>query len=235
MEEKARILEVYRKRDLRSQPHFFAYEDLAHLFRIHERHRRTLLLLRNAGYIQLSDLKILDVGCGDGNLLRQFIQWGAKTGNLAGIELRAEPADYARSLIPQLDIRCGSADVLPWPDESFDVVCQHTVFTSILDPRLRIQIAAEMQRVLKDGGAILWYDFIYDNPRNPDVRGIGRKEIQDLFPELEINLQKITLAPPIARKIPEKLLSLLYPLLAMFPWLRTHYLGLLSKRQAGDT
>jgi SAM-dependent methyltransferase len=230
MEEKKRILEVYKKRELRDQKGFFIYENLAHFFRIYERHRAALLLLRVGGYYPLNNLKILDIGCGDGNLLRQFLQWGAKTENLAGIELRPEPVEYARSLNPQLDIRCGSADELSWADESIDLVCQHTVFTSILDLKLKMQVASEMQRVLKFGGAILWYDFIYNNLRNPDVRGVGEREIHNLFPGLEINLKKITLAPPIARRIPEKLLPVLYPLLALFPWLRTHYLGLFIKK-----
>lgn len=235
MEEKSRILEVYRKRDSRKQEHFFVYEDLAHLFRTFERYRETLLLLRDAGYYSLADLTLLDVGCGDGSLLRKFLQWGMKAENLAGIELRPEPVEYALSRNPQLDIRCGSADVLPWPDACFDMVCLHTVFTSILDARSKSQIASEMQRVLRTGGAVLWYDFIYNNPSNPDVRGIRAREIRDLFPALKINLRKITLAPPIARRIPERLLPVLYPLLATFPWLRTHYLGLLIKRQTGDT
>jgi SAM-dependent methyltransferase len=230
MEETARILAAYKKRDLGSQKQFFVYEDMAHLFRTYERYRATLVVLKAGGYYPLSDQKILDVGCGDGNLLRQFLQWGAEPENLAGIELRPEPVDYARSLNPQLNFRCGSADELPWPDASFNLVCLHTVFTSILDLNLKLRIASEIYRVLKPAGAILWYDFIYNNPRNPDVRGIGRREIGDLFPTLEINLQKITLAPPIARRIPEKLLPVLYPLLAMIPWLRTHYLGLLIKR-----
>jgi SAM-dependent methyltransferase len=115
----------------------------------------------------------------------------------------------------------------------FDLVCQHTVFTSILDPVLRQQIASEMARVLRPGGAVLWYDFLYDNPRNPDVRGAGAKEIRDLFQSFDIHLSKVTLAPFIERRLPKLGLPLWYWLLTSLPPLRTHYLALLVK--TGET
>ena len=231
MYEHKRILTAYQKRQARSQAGdgFFGYGDLAHVYRIHERYRETLRLLRAAGYHPLSNLHILDVGCGDGNMLRQFLQWGATPERLAGIELRPEPVQKALHLNPNLDVRRGSATEIPWPDASFDLVCQHTVFTSILDPAMKRQIAAEMSRVLRPRGAMLWYDFMYSNPRNPDVRGVKAGEIRSLFPGFEMHLRRITLAPPISRRLPKSLLPVLHPLLAAIPLLRTHYLGLLVK------
>ena len=199
---------------------------------MHERYRETLRLFQAHGYHPLSKLQILDVGCGDGVMLRQFMQWGAWPENLAGIELRPEPVEKAGRLNPNLDLRCGSAIELPWPDDSFDLVCQHTVFTSILDKAMKRQIASEMTRVLRPGGSVLWYDYFYNNPSNPDVRGVKAKEIRSLFPDFEINLRPITLAPPIARRIPNALLPGLYPLLAALPFLRTHYLGIFTKQAA---
>lgn len=208
---------------------FFSYESLAHIVRIHDRHRETLRLLKRHGFHPLAETRLLDVGCGDGNLLRQCLQWGAQPANLAGIELQPDPVALSHELSPNLDVRCGSATSMPWSDESFDLVSAHTVFTSILSPEIRGQVAAEMDRVLRPGGAILWYDFMYDNPRNPDVRGVKRDEVQALFPAFDLHLRRISLAPPIARRIPSSLLPLAYPLLASFPPLRTHYLGLLLK------
>jgi SAM-dependent methyltransferase len=231
-----RILKVYQDLDarLQSADRFFGFENLAAVNRVYDRYRETLRLLKKAGYHPLTGLSILDVGCGDGHMLRQFVQWGALPGHLAGIELRPEPVKQALELTPTLDIRCGSATELPWSEASFDLVCQHTVFTSVLDQTMRQQIAAEMKRVLRPGGAILWYDFMYNNPKNQHVRGVKAGEIGSLFSGLEIHLHRITLAPPIARRIPESLLPLLYPLLATLPILRTHYLGLFIKRDKPD-
>ncbi|SRR5579871_1200365 len=229
MDEFDTILEAYRRHREQFPLTFFTYENMAHLCRIQERHRATLTTLARAGYCPLAGLRILDVGCGDGNMLRQFLQWGALPENLAGIDLRPAAADYARSLNPNLDVRCGDAIALPWPDESFDLVCQHTVFTSIVSPEVRKKVANEMCRVLRPGRAILWYDFIYNNPRNPNVRGIPRKKIQALFPDFDVRLCSLTLISMIARRLPEPLLPVLYPLLSAVRPLRTHCFGLLIK------
>ncbi|MBN1681628.1 MAG: class I SAM-dependent methyltransferase [Anaerolineae bacterium] len=229
--EHERIVRVYQgvEKRVQAQERFFGYENPAHHYRIQQRYRATLRMLHTAGFHPLCHQRILDVGCADGVMLRQFLQWRAQPGNLHGIDLRPGPVNAARRLCPNLDIRCGSAVDLPWPDASFDLVCQHTVFTSILSPDMKRQIAAEMARVLRPGGAVLWYDFMYNNPRNPNVRGVKQREIRALFPGFDGRLQRVTLAPLIARHIPESWLPLLYPVLAVFPPLRTHYLGLFVK------
>lgn len=230
--EHARISQAYHHLNERMQheAHFFTYRDYAHVIRLHERYWVTLVMLRQQGISNLQALRILDVGCGDGIMLRQLIQWGACPNNLAGIDLRPGPIEEALRLNPTLDVRCGSAVDLPWPENNFDLVSQYTVFSSILDPVMKQKVASEMQRVLRPGGMILWYDFIYNNPSNSDVRGIPAKEIRELFPSMQIHLKRITLVPPIARRIPPTMLPVLYPLLASLPILRTHYLGLFVKK-----
>jgi hypothetical protein len=64
----------------------------------------------------------------------------------------------------------------PYADSSFDLVLQSTVFTSILSSDIRKRVALEMIRVTRRGGAILWYDYFRNNPRNPDVRSVTATE-----------------------------------------------------------
>src|SRR5206468_12139162 len=116
---------------------------------------------------------------------------------------------------------------LPWPDAHFDVISQFVVFTSILDWSLKQQIAAEMLRVLKPSGVILWYDFRMNNPRNAQVRGIGRAEVERLFPLCNIRLHSLLLAPPVASMIVPRS-TRLASMLERVPFLRTHYLGLIK-------
>lgn len=224
-----RILEAYHKRAGLNRDQFFGYENPAHVYRIYERYLAILMLLRQHKMLPLDDKHILDVGCGEGGLLRQFIEWGADPQHLAGLDIRPEPLERAQTRNPAIDFQVQSGTELPQADASFDIVCQQTVFTSILDDVMRQQVAAEMMRVLKPNGLILWYDFRYGNPRNPDVRAVTRAEIAQLFPNFELHLRRITLAPPLARRLPDSWVPLFYPLLASLPFLRTHYLGVLAR------
>ena len=79
---------------------------------------------------------------------------------------------------------------------------QSTVFSSILNQSDRVNLANRLWSLLKPGGVILWYDFIYNNPKNKDVRKVTKKELKKLFYEASLfDLKKITLAPPVGRKV----------------------------------
>ena len=90
-------------------------------------------------------------------------------------------------------------------------------------------VSAEMRRVLRPGGAVLWYDFSYDKPRNLYVKVVKQREIEPLFPGFTYDLKRVTLASISARRLPSALLPVLYPLLSMTPILPTSHLGLLNK------
>ena len=78
------------------------------------------------------------------------------------------------------------------------------------------------------GGAVLWHDFVYDNPRNPDVRAVPLARVRALFPAAQVQAQRVTLAPPIGRAAC-RVSPALYPLLNAVALLRTHVLCTLAK------
>lgn len=180
----------------------------------------------------IGHLRVLEVGCGTGWLLRKFVEYGARPENLWGIDILEHRVAQARSISPNIAFVLGDARVLPFSDATFDLVAQFTLLTSVLDWSMKRQIASEMARVLKPGGLILWYDFRLNNPKNPNVRGIGRKEIARLFPGFSCLLKKVTLFPPLARRLaPYSWLAC--ALLEKLPFLRTHYLGVLKRQEHG--
>jgi len=230
MSEENRIIEYYREWDSQqAYKSFFGYRSLADLLMHQERVRNTLQLLQRYKVTShsIGGMKILDVGCGRGSILREYLKYGATPENLAGIDLSADRVDLAKRLAPHLDIRCASAADIPYEDQTFDLVMQHVVFATILDDDMLYAIAQQMVRVLKPNGIILWYDFFYDNPYNPGVRAVKKDKIKQLFPDLKLDLSRITLAPPIARNIPKPVLPVVYPILSSFRFLCTHYLGVL--------
>ena len=222
--EEKRINEAYARRQNDS---LYSRFTRAYLFMVQEREQRFLELLRRSDCAHLENKKILEIGCGAGDLLRDLIKWGARPENLVGIELIDERVTDARHLCPK-DVRIlqGNAGKLQLPDQTFDLVVQSTVFTSVLDYGTKQQMAAEMCRVLKRDGLIVWYDYHMNNPRNPDVRGVRLREIKALFPTCEIRLERITLAPPIARRVAPYSWLICY-FLSKIPWLCSHYIGVI--------
>jgi ubiquinone/menaquinone biosynthesis C-methylase UbiE len=224
--EESRIKEAYARR--RSGDLYSRFNS-AHLFMVQERERHFLSLLSRYGCAALEKKKILEIGCGTGDLLRDLVKWGARPENVTGIDLLPDRVAEAAHLCPkEMRIEQGNAANLRFPDGHFDLIIQSTVFTSVLDRQVKRRMASEMRRVIKPDGVIFWYDYHMNNPRNPDVLGVKREEIYDLFSGCHIELHRITLAPPIARLIAPYSWLLCY-LVEKIPLLCTHYIGVIRK------
>ncbi len=175
----------------------------------------------------LQNIRILDVGCGDGNVLRRLLLLGARPENLCGIDLIEERICRARAISPNICFLVGDAGALPFEGATWDMVLLFTVISSILDHEAQRRVASEAMRVLKPRGAVLWYDF-WVNPMNSDTEGISPTRIRDLFPDCNYVLQRTTLAPPLARRLARLSWPLCW-LLESLPLLCTHYMGLIYK------
>jgi SAM-dependent methyltransferase len=207
----------------------YSWFNPGHLFYIQERERGVLNLLKSQGLSRLPEQKILEIGCGTGYWLGEFIQWGARPENLTGIDLISEKLDTARSVLAvQVGLAQANAAYLPFPPGTFDLVLQSMLFTSVLDRAMKQAVAGEMLRVLKPRGHILWYDYFRNNPWNKDVRGVKKSEIYRLFPGCRFKLLRLTLAPPLARRL-APYSYLLCSFLEKLLFLNTHYLGIISK------
>ena len=224
--EESRIQEAYAKR---RSGNLYSRFNPAYLFMVQEREKFFLRLLSRHGCMPFETKKILEVGCGSGDVLRDFVKWGARPENVIGIDLLPDRVAEAVHLCPKATaIHQGNGVKLQFLDNTFDLVVQSTVFTSVLDAAMKKEMASEMCRVVKPEGLILWYDYYMDNPKNPDVKGVKSREIHALFSGCEIRLQRVTLAPPIARLLVPYSWLFCY-LLSKLPWLCTHYIGVIRK------
>ena len=198
-----------------------------HLFRVQRTDRATLAALKRHGFERLKSLDVLDVGCGDGRLLRSLIDWGADRRRLHGVELLPDRVEAAHRADPGLDVHQGDASALPFEDASFDLVFQATVFSSIVDEGMRRAVAADMARVLRSGGAVVSYDLRVARDRR-HMRGIGAADLRRLFPGFGVDARRVTLVPPLARML-ARWSWLACELLEEIPLLRTHELVVLRK------
>jgi len=197
----AHLHEIYAERAARlAGSDLYSLGNPAHLFAIQGRQRAVLRLLRREGLWPLAGKDVLEVGCGAGAVLLEWLSYGMEPGRLHGTDLLAERVADAHRLLPHVAVTVADGGRLPYPDGSFDAVLQFTVFSSILDKALCYTVANEMRRVLKPNGLILWYEF-WLNPLNKQTRGIRPGEVRSYFPNSQFSFERITLAPPLARRL----------------------------------
>jgi ubiquinone/menaquinone biosynthesis C-methylase UbiE len=101
--------------------------------------------------------RILDVGCGTGYLLRQLAARCPQASELAGID--AAPAMIgvaaATAADDRLHFRVGTAEELPWPAGTFDLVVSTTSFDHWADQQAGL---TECARVMVPGGTLVLAD-----------------------------------------------------------------------------
>src|SRR5437870_7682403 len=120
----------------------YAWFTPAYLFEMQHVERRLLALLYRNGISSLEGKCILEIGCGTGRWLREFVKWGARPRDVVGMDLLADRVGEANALCARrAHLFRGSAGALPLRSASFDLVAQFTVFTSILEPALKRQVA----------------------------------------------------------------------------------------------
>jgi SAM-dependent methyltransferase len=196
---------------------------------LQERQRAQLRLFARLGWSDFSQRTWLEVGCGSGGNLLDVLRLGWAPDRVTGLELLPERIAQARASLPAA-VRLIEGDALQasLPADSFDVVQAFTVFSSLLDDDFQQRLAQQMWRWVKPGGGVLWYDFVVNNPRNADVRGVSVQRVQALFPQGVLQSQRVTLAPPLARVLCRMHLAL-YGVFNGLPWLRTHRLIWIAK------
>ena len=95
--------------------------------------------------------RVLDLGCGTGELAPIFLQSGY---SYTGIDIAPERIAYARKTYPQGRFHVMDAGALRYPDGYFDQILVTGVLHHLSDDEVR-RIVAEMGRVLRPGGRAL--------------------------------------------------------------------------------
>jgi SAM-dependent methyltransferase len=98
------------------------------------------------GFIRDRDKRILDVGCGAGNMFHHLSRYGS----VIGIENNPKPIEIARRR--GFDVRLGQAEEMPFEDTSFDLIAALDVIEHCEDD---MAILGECHRVCVPGGLIV--------------------------------------------------------------------------------
>lgn len=234
MSEKERIERVYTRYENDSQ-----WKTKYSVFRpevLAERQgleRAQLCALARFGFSQrMGDARVLDIGAGTGSFALRALSWGVAPEHLTLNELFAPRLERARRSLPATVhfVEGDGASLGAEHDGMYDVVCLNTVLSSIVEEAARMRLCDRITSLLAPGGVALIYDFMYDNPRNASVRRVTRAQLCGYFPQGKLTFKKLTLAPPISRRVAalpvcgRALLRLLN-----LPPLRTHLLTCVQK------
>ena len=103
--------------------------------------------------------RILDLGCGTGTLIEHLLQMFPEA-EVVGIDVSEEMLKVAKQKLSEsVELKLGSADNLPFPNNSFDVIVSTSVFHYFRDP---IRVLQEVKRVLKPYGRLVITDWCHD-------------------------------------------------------------------------
>lgn len=166
-------------------------------FIIQERNELILRLLEKEK-IRKKEVKILDVGCGNGNFLRFLYNKGFLEENMYGIDISWEALSIAKNRYPKINFICQDAQNIPFPDNYFDLVFAILILSVVLDEEVQKRIIQEIRRAVKDKGLVFIYDMRFFSP-NPSTRKVKRSVIEKYFSKDRITRYILTLNPYIAR------------------------------------
>ena len=109
-------------------------------------------------------LRVLDVGCGEGDMLRRLHRWGARAGHrleLVGLDMNAQGNQAARAATPSsMNVEYRTANIFDPDLGRFDVI-----LSSLFTHHLTDDQVVDFLGVMEDHARLGW--FVNDLHRNP--------------------------------------------------------------------
>lgn len=168
-------------------------------------------------------IRILDVGCGTGDSILNFLKVGFDASRIYGIDILEELISVGRARFPNVNLTCEDASNMKFTDASFDLVFEGTMFVQISDESVARKIADEMLRVTKLHGFIVLADWRWPKPGDTNYKALSMKRIVKLFhvgtQSRILGVHKGALIPPIGRFLSSRLPFAYFSIAFILPFL----------------
>ena len=185
-----------------AKPHI-EKRDLSAYFNRYRVQKYILDTLIQLGKTHFDDYKVLEPGCGAGDKLRFMTEWGVRPENCYGLDCEESAIEYSRKLSPaNMNLQVGDVFNMPFERNTFDIVMTSGLFGCFQNNNDVLNLAAALDRVLKDGGVLLVADlnenyesFYAENEavldRNLRGYNTAEKQLENLmFPRFRCVLQR---------------------------------------------
>ena len=123
--------------------------------------------------------RVLDVGCGPGALTTELVR-RLRADLVAAVDPSETFVAAARERHPGVDVRLGSAEQLPFADQTFDGALAQLVVHFMADPREGL---SEMVRVVRPGGVVA--ACVWDHAGGQGPLSLFWDAARELDPEVE--------------------------------------------------
>lgn len=149
--------------------------------------------------LKLPGDKILDLGCGNGNIIRLLQK--EREAEYYGVDLSAQMIEEARKRVKgRVEFKVGNAVELPYKDSMFDIIICNASFHHYTEPDRAV---SEIKRVLRTEGTLILGDptipgklplkllnwFLHQG-NSGDFRIYGKKDIIPLFTENDFSVHQ---------------------------------------------
>ncbi len=201
-------------------------------------------LKKYGGFDKSSNFKVIEVGCGPGYFLRCVERWFPKS-EIYGLDIDESVIEFASKSVKKTKLISHDGQILPFPDNTFNVVCALQVVEHLEKPE---SFFTEANRVLKDKGILIiatpnpegvpakmlkdkWQGFRYDHISLKTPREWRRVITNSRFQILEDGTTGLT-GFKILQKLPFALINWIpMAIFGYFPWYRGEsYMAIARKK-----
>ncbi|MBN1502703.1 class I SAM-dependent methyltransferase [Candidatus Woesearchaeota archaeon] len=100
----------------------------------------------------IKNKRLLDIGCGSGTHIKEYVKKGAE---VEGIDISETMVELARQKLPKVNFKIGSISKLPYKEDEFDIVTASLTMNYVPDLN---KAFSEVNRIMKKGGLFYYSD-----------------------------------------------------------------------------